>query len=99
MTQLASVLPITLTDVLAISISSSIPRIAMIGHAGIPKDAAVAVRITNDALGTAATPLLVSINVMQIMICSPILKCIPAAWATKIEARDKYNVVPSRLTV
>ena len=67
-TQLAKVFPITFTDVRAISINSSIPKMAMTGHTGKPKEETVPNKIINDARGTPATPLLVSINVSPIII-------------------------------
>src|SRR5688572_32135014 len=71
----------------------------MMGQRGNLKVSAVAINITNDALGTAATPLLVSINDKPISNCSPKDRSIPAACATKMLANDRYNVVPSRLKV
>ena len=81
--------PITFTDVRAMSISSSMPRMARIGHSGSPKEAAVPSRITRVARGTPATPLLVSMSVNTITSCWPKESGMPAAWATKIEARDR----------
>ena len=46
-------------------------------------------RMTSDARGTPATPLLVSISVSSIVSCCPIVISMPAAWATKIEASDR----------
>src|SRR2546426_12842088 len=60
-TTVARQLPTTFTDVRAMSINSSMPRIARMGHSGRPNDAAVPSRITSVARGTPATPLLVSI--------------------------------------
>src|SRR5688572_27653844 len=71
----------------------------MIGQRGKWNVAAVAINITNEARGTAATPLLVSINVRPIISCSPNDRSIPAACATNTDANDKYKVVPSRLKV
>src|ERR1035437_8385794 len=96
-TAVARQLPITLTDVRAISIRTSIPRIIKIGSTGKPKLATVPSSITSEALDTPATPLLVSIRVKQIIICFSMGRSIPAAYATKIDASERYNVVPSRL--
>ena len=46
-------------------------------------------RITSDARGTPATPLLVSISVSSIVICWPNVSCTPAACATKTDASDR----------
>src|SRR5690606_7396972 len=54
---------------------------------------------TNVARGTPATPLLVSISVKTITICSPTERSIFAACATKMDANARYNVLPSRLKV
>src|SRR5688500_9892750 len=69
------------------------------GHKGKLKVLAVAINITNDALGTAATPLLVSIKESPISNCSPNERFIPAACATNTDASERYKVVPSRLNV
>src|SRR5690606_16546857 len=47
--------------------------------------------------GTAATPLEVIINVNAIINCWPMLRSIPAACATNIDANERYNDVPSKL--
>ena len=65
-TTVAKQLPNTFTDVRAISISSSIPKMIKIGQTGKLNDAAVPSSITKDALGTPATPLLVNIKVKTI---------------------------------
>ena len=65
-TAVARQFPITFTEVRAISISTSIPRIIKIGSTGKPKLTTVPSRITREALETPATPLLVSIRVKQI---------------------------------
>lgn len=96
-TAVARQFPITFTEVLAISINSSIPIIINIGSTGKPNEAAVPIKITKEALGTPATPLLVIIKVKTMVSCCPQVISIPAACATKTEARDKYKVVPSRL--
>src|SRR6266852_5946490 len=96
-TAVARQLPSRFTEVRAISISSSTPRMTAIPSSGRPKVASVPARITSDARGTPATPLLVSMSVISISSCVPNDKCTPAAWATKTLASDKYNVDPSRL--
>ena len=90
-------LPITFSEVLPISISSSIPKTAERIIKGSPNWSAVAVRIISAALGIAATPLLVIIKVRHISSCCPIGISIPAACATKTAVRERYNAVPSRL--
>src|SRR5687768_9941683 len=69
------------------------------GQIGNLNESAVAISITSDARGTAATPLLVSINERPINNCSPKLRSRPAACATNTDANERYNVVPSRLNV
>src|SRR6185437_9693437 len=98
-TQLAKVFPITFTEVRAISINSSIPRIAITGHKGNPNEDTVPNKITKDARGTPATPLLVSINVSPMISWVVNGICMPAACATNTLASDRYKVVPSRLNV
>ena len=88
-TAAARQLPIRFTDVRAISINVSTPRINATPSAGRLKLATVAARITSEARGTAATPLLVSISVSIIRICVPSGKWTPAACATKIDANDR----------
>ena len=56
-----------------------------------------AARMTSAALGTPATPLLVSISVNIMTSCWPQLSSMPPACAMKIDASDRYSVVPSRL--
>src|SRR5882762_1808451 len=51
----------------------------------------------DDARGTPATPLLVSISVSSSTNCWPIDISTPAACATKIAASERYSVDPSRL--
>ncbi len=53
--------------------------------------------MTREARGTPATPFDVNMSVSNMMICWPNGMCTPAACATKIDARDRYTVVPSRL--
>ena len=73
------------------------PNIINTGQAGRLKEATVASRITSEARGTPATPLLVSMRVNTISNCCPKVSGTPAAWATNTAAKDKYNVVPSKL--
>ena len=54
-------------------------------------------KITKEARGTPATPLDVIIKVNTINNCCPIDKSILQACATKILAKDRYKVVPSKL--
>lgn len=75
---------------------ASTPKMRATGSVGKPNVESVPIRITKLARGTAATPLLVNINVSIIMICWPIPNSIPAACATKIDAAAKYKVDPSK---
>jgi len=59
------------TDVRAMSINVSTPKISNTPSLGNPKEAAVAANTTSDARGTPATPLLVNINVNIIRTCVP----------------------------
>jgi len=70
-TAAARQLPNMFTDVRAMSISVSTPKISSTPSLGNPNDAAVAASTTSEARGTPATPLLVSINVSIIRICVP----------------------------
>ena len=79
------------------SINSSMPKIKNTGSTGKSNMATVPNKITNEARGTPATPLLVSIRVSAITICCSHDNGCPAACATNTEANDRYKVVPSRL--
>ena len=79
------------------SISSSMPRMMNTGSTGRLNELNVPSRMTSEARGTPATPLLVSISVRSIANCWPIDISMPAACATKIDASDRYRVVPSKL--
>ena len=68
-TTVAMQLPKRLTEVRAMSISASAPRINATPEIGKPNVTNVPARITNDARGTAATPLLVSISVSIMSNC------------------------------
>src|SRR5579864_9186011 len=96
-TAVARQLPSRFTDVRAMSISASTPSSSATPSTGRLKVARVPARITRDARGTAATPLLVSISVNIMVICVPKERWIPAACATNIEASERYSVEPSRL--
>src|ERR1044071_4249662 len=63
MTAEARQLPVTFTAVRPMSISASIPMMMKMGSGGSPNEATVPDRITSDARGTPATPLLVSMSV------------------------------------
>src|SRR5205823_2697415 len=65
------------------------PKITATPSSGSWKVANVPERITSDARGTAATPLLVSINVSTIGICCARLRWMPAACATNTAARER----------
>ena len=97
MTTVARQLPTRLMDVRAMSISASTPRITATPSSGNPNWANAPDRITSDARGTAATPLLVSISVsiMSSWVLSGML--MPAACATNTDANARYSVLPSRL--
>jgi hypothetical protein len=69
MMQVARQLPMRFTVVRAMSINSSTPRITAIASSGRSNDANVPAKMTKDARGTPATPLLVNINVSIMMIC------------------------------
>ena len=97
MTIVAVQFPITLTVVRAISIKTSMPSIKNTGVVGSPKLDRVPSNTTSAARETPAVPLLVSINTKHIASCSAIERLMPATWATKTQAIDKYNAVPSRL--
>src|SRR5580658_4585367 len=90
-------LPSRFTDVRAMSISASAPSSSATPDSGRPNDASVPARITSEARGTAATPLLVSISVSIIRSCWLSAMWTPAACATKSDAIERYNVLPSRL--
>src|ERR1035437_11035941 len=96
-TTVARQLPTTLIAVRAMSISSSTPRMRMTPSTGRLNEARVPNSMTNDVRGTPATPFEVSMSVNNISICWPRLSSTPAACATKIEASERYSVVPSRL--
>ena len=70
-TAAAKQLPSMLTDVRAMSIRVSTPKISNTPSFGNPKEAAVAASTTNEARGTPATPLLVNISVSIIKTCVP----------------------------
>src|SRR5205814_4880143 len=89
-TAVARQLPSRLTDVRAISMSASTPSNKATPSTGRLNVASVPARITKDARGTAATPLLVSISVSIIVSCVPKDRWIPAACATNIEASERY---------
>ena len=90
-TAVARQFPSTFTDVRAMSISVSTPRITAIPSIGRLKRASVPARITSDARGTPATPLLVSISVSIITSCVPNGMATSAACATNIAASDKIE--------
>ncbi len=79
------------------SSSASTPSSTATPSSGNPNCASVPARITRDARGTPATPLLVTIRVSIMRSCWPTERWIPAACATKTEASDRYRVDPSRL--
>ena len=79
----------TLVIVRAMSISSSTPRMSVTPSSGRPYIASVPARMTSEARGTPATPLLVSISVSSIVICCPTVSSTPAAWATKTAASER----------
>src|SRR3990172_3513515 len=96
-TTVAKQFPIRFTEVRAMSMSSSMPRMMKMGQTGSPNDAAVPSNITNEARGTPATPLLVTISVSTMNSCSFQVISMPATCATNTDASERYNVVPSRL--
>ena len=97
MTADARQFPVRLTEVRAISMSSSTPRISTTPSSGRPNVTSVPESTTIEARGTAAMPLLVSISVNIIVSCCPNERFTPAACATKMEATARYSVLPSRL--
>jgi len=58
MTTVAKQFPMTLTEVRAMSINASMPRMRNTGHAGRWNESTVPIRMTKLARGMAATPLL-----------------------------------------
>ncbi len=68
------------------SMSASTPRITATPASGRPNWVSAPERMTSDARGTAATPLLVSISVSIISSCVPIGMSMLAAWATNTDA-------------
>ena len=88
-TALARQLPSRFTDVRAMSMNASTPRITATPSSGRPKVASAPDRMTSDARGTAATPLLVSISVSMMTSCWPRVRSAPAAWATNSAATDR----------
>ncbi len=79
------------------SINWSTPRRRKIGSIGSPSCVAVPMSTTKDPRDTPAIPLLVSMSVSIIMTCWPALRCMPAACATNMAARERYRVPPSML--
>ena len=71
------------------SISVSTPRMTATPAIGRPKLAKVPARITSEARGTPATPLLLSIRVSIMTIWVPKGMWTLAAWATKRAASDR----------
>src|SRR5262249_9112331 len=67
----ARAFPTRFIVVRAMSISTSTPRMTAIASSGSPNAASVPERITSDARGTPATPLLVSISVKTMRSCWP----------------------------
>jgi len=82
-------LPTRLSDVRAMSIRASTPRMTATPSSGSPNCVSVPARITSDARGTAARPLLVSISVSIMSTWRDNGIAMPAAWATNTEARAR----------
>ena len=70
----------------AMSMSSSTPMMSSTPSSGRSKLTKVPARMTCEARGMPAMPLLVSIKVRSITSCWEIVRWTPAAWATKTEA-------------